>query len=172
MAFLKAIQNTHSQEYQKLVEEKLLHSAEKKAYYKIRTAYMNSNDPLERLMFWEAKERHSQSCKRIQAAREEYRRSVALKVLKEKGHDVSTDTLVRLAELEIPTSMRELMKQVKQSNEKTIAMADPEARRLMEELKSPEVMRLKEQFTRELEEIDEKEIDPDAPLTIDDSELF
>jgi hypothetical protein len=171
MAFPKAIQNTHSVEYQKLVEEKLLHSAEKKAYYKIRTAYMYSADPMERLKFYEAKERHSRSCKRIQAAQEEYKRALALKVLKDKGFDVSTETLMRLAELEIPTSMKELMRQVKQDNSKAVAMTDPEARELISQLDTPEHKSLKEQFLREYELADEATI-PDGPLTMDESEIL
>lgn len=152
MAFPKAIQNTNSEEYQRFILAKFTHSAEAKMYYKARKLYKDSLDPLVQLKWYKAAERYSTACKIMTAEKERYERVKALEALRNKGIDISTLTLKNIAEISVATSMKDVMDQVKKENEQAVVMADPTAQEFAKYLQTPEAIRMKDKFLREMEE--------------------
>ena len=126
MAFLKAVQVEFSEERNKYVEALIAYKAEAKRYHKARRVTKNSQNPLEQLEWYKAKDRFSLASRLFQQAREEFSRSQALHKLEARGMDITELSLAKLAGIEIPMSLKDMLEETRR--EAMAASVKPEQR--------------------------------------------
>ena len=132
MAFIKAVQNINAEipEYQEYVQVLLLYKQAKKEYAWFRKQYSHwqlSTDPLERVRFFDEKEKHRLVCKRYYETKERYHNAAARARLQERGVDLSALSSFRIAEMlqiDIPSSMMDIIRTEKEQKKQEILAAE------------------------------------------------
>lgn len=114
MSFHKAVQNINPEEYAKYTEALLLYKQACSVYRKISKKYKNATDATGMLYFLAAQREFKQACKAYYDARNRWEDIVATARLAEDGNKLTAASLARLVGLQIPVTLKDLIKNAKQ----------------------------------------------------------
>jgi hypothetical protein len=114
MSFTKAAQKNKAEGFEEYIEELIIYKNTCKLFSKLRKRSQYSENPLERLRYFEGKELYSKACKKYQKARARYEQSLAIQRLKERGVDLNAVKLAELVGVSIDSSLNGLIKESKE----------------------------------------------------------
>ena len=114
MAFLKAIQQTNTQEFVEYTTELIAYKKACSVYKRTENLLKDAAAPLQRLQYLEAKETFKTACKRYHIARVKYGNVVALQKLRAVNPELDALTFAQLTGIKIPLSLAEMLKQERQ----------------------------------------------------------
>lgn len=117
MAFKKAVQHTNPVAYAEYIKELMLYKTARKRYEVIRKSFSRSQNPAEQLLYYKAKDEHSEACRRYFRAKETYKIAQVEERLRDQGVEpglMDTDDIMRIAQVHIPVSTDDLIFEAKQ----------------------------------------------------------
>jgi hypothetical protein len=143
-------------EYQEYVQMLLIYKKAKKDYPIFVSQYSwmkNSENPLERATWYDEKEKNTQINKLYYAVRAKYKDAAARAEFAVRKIDLSVVELAEIAAIEMPVSMRDIIKSEKQTVEDAVHLLNPYVRRTFREIAIRDGLEIKPEWLETPEEL-------------------
>jgi hypothetical protein len=143
-------------EYQEYVQMLLIYKKAKKDYPIFVSQYSwmkNSENPLERATWYDEKEKNTQINKLYYAVRAKYKDAAARAEFAVRKIDLSVVELAEIAAIEIPVSMRDIVKSERKVSDNSVYLQNPEVRRVFREIAIRDGLEIKPEWMETPEEL-------------------